>query len=261
MAATFEQWYLDIPVVTRTFLTLSTLTAVAVTFDLLSPLSLYLNFDLVLKEGQVWRLVTTFLFFDGLSVNFVFHAYFLYFYCRRLEEHHYHQASADFLFMILLGAAAMLSIAPFLALPFLSHSLVIMVLYVWSRRNPHEQLQLYGLFTVGASYLAYVLVALGIMMGQHPLVDILGIVIGHIYYYLTDVLPVAFDGIQIIRTPYILRVLMGEHRTEDMEDIELDDSVDGDEEETLRRVHHAAGAGGDAPLDGGGARQAAIPNL
>lgn len=108
MANTFEQWYAEIPIVTRTFLTLSTITALAVTFDLLSPLSLYLNYGLVFGEGQVWRLGTSFLFFDRISVNFVFHVYFLYFYCRRLEEHSFHGRGADFLYMMLLGATSML---------------------------------------------------------------------------------------------------------------------------------------------------------
>lgn len=118
-----------------------------------------------------------------------------------------------------------------------------MVLYVWSRRNPHEQLQLYGLFTVRAAYLAYVLVALGLMMGQHPLVDVLGITVGHAYYYVADVMPVAYGVEGLVKAPRLLRVIMGEDRAggpmDDMEDIEQEEQ----EEDTVLRDGRDGGRG------------------
>jgi Derlin-2/3 len=126
-----------------------------------------------------------------------------YFYCRRLEEHAFHGKSADFLFMKIFGATCMLMIAPLLDLPFLSHSLVMMVLYVWSRRNPHERLRLYGMFTVGAGYLAYILLALSVMMGGNPIVDIVGILVGHFYFFLMDIIPKEFE-VKVLWTPKLL---------------------------------------------------------
>ena len=42
---------------------------------------------------------------------------------------------------------------------------MIMVVYLWSRRNPDEHLNLLGLFTISASYLAYVLLGFTILLG------------------------------------------------------------------------------------------------
>ncbi|KAL9643417.1 hypothetical protein ABK040_010032 [Willaertia magna] len=203
----FEQWYFSIPVITRTFLTLSTITSFAVTFDLLNPLQLYLNFQTVIYDFQVWRLITNFLFFDKFSINFILHLYFLYFYCRRLEEHSFHRKSADFFYLILLGSIMMLCIAPLLQLPFMSHSLVIMLLYIWSRKNPHEQFRIYGLFTVGAGYLAWVLLGIGLLMGMSPVVDIVGIFVGHVYFFLKDVIPGEFQGVDPLATPKFISFL------------------------------------------------------
>ncbi len=108
MANNFELWYRNIPIITRIFLTLTVLASLAVTFDLLSPLHFYLNYTLVFKNYEFWRLLTTFIYFDRISINFIFHVYFLYFYCRRLEEHSFHGRSADFLFMLLFGCYSML---------------------------------------------------------------------------------------------------------------------------------------------------------
>ena len=75
------QWYVDIPVVSRTYLTASFITTAACALDLVSPFSLYFNFGLIFYKGQLWRLVTNFLFFGLFSLDFLFHLYFLVRYC------------------------------------------------------------------------------------------------------------------------------------------------------------------------------------
>eukprot|EP01060_Flectonema_neradi_P037088 TRINITY_DN736_c10_g1_i1.p1 TRINITY_DN736_c10_g1~~TRINITY_DN736_c10_g1_i1.p1 ORF type:complete len:217 (+),score=5.82 TRINITY_DN736_c10_g1_i1:93-743(+) len=202
-----EQAYFSIPVVTRIYLTLSILTAGAVTFEFLSPLNLYLNFKLVGK-GEVWRLITSFVFFDTLSIGFFFHMHFLYFYSRRLEEHFYHRRTARFLYMLLFGSLLMVGMAAVCDIPFLSHSLVTMVLYVWSRRNPDEHLSIYGLVTLSAPYLAYILLALGIIFDHSPISDLIGIAAGHIFWYFEDILPKLIGrNKEIIPTPGFLQLL------------------------------------------------------
>jgi hypothetical protein len=46
-------WYFEIPVVTRAYFTLSLLLTAACALEVLSPLSLYLNPQLVYKKGEV----------------------------------------------------------------------------------------------------------------------------------------------------------------------------------------------------------------
>ncbi|EFC45285.1 predicted protein [Naegleria gruberi] len=239
-----EQWYFSIPVITRTFLTLSTITSFAVTFDLLNPLQLYLNFQNVFFQYQFWRLATNFLFFDRFSINFILHLYFLYFYCRRLEEHSFHRKTGDFFYLILFGCVMMLCISPLLQLPFMSHALVIMLLYIWSRRNPHEQFRIYGIFTVGAGYLAWVLLGVGLLMGMSPVVDLVGIAVGHIYFYLKDVIPGEFDGVDPLKTPLLISKLFpGDHDLQAHPPVYRDPQdffdVDQNEEEERMREHQA----------------------
>jgi Derlin-2/3 len=69
--------YMEIPVVSRVYLTGAFLTTAACAVDLISPFSLYFNWDLVFSQGQIWRLVTSYLFFGVFSVDFLFHMYFL----------------------------------------------------------------------------------------------------------------------------------------------------------------------------------------
>jgi hypothetical protein len=69
--------YMEIPVVSRVYLTGAFLTTAGCAVDLISPFSLYFNWDLIFSQGQIWRLITSYLFFGVFSVDFLFHMYFL----------------------------------------------------------------------------------------------------------------------------------------------------------------------------------------
>ena len=131
---------------------------------------LYLNVELVIYRYQLWRLITNFLFFGMLSMDFAFHMFFLVRYSRLLEEGSFRGEAtaaaatsaatlsppppplppphriprprlpnvlgraAEYLSMLLYGAALLCCFAPFLdAPPFLGSSLVFMIVYVWGR--------------------------------------------------------------------------------------------------------------------------------
>merc|ERR1719245_1931461 len=53
-------WYMEIPVISRLYMTSAFLTTAACAIDIISPFSLYFNFNLIFVQGQVWRLFTTF---------------------------------------------------------------------------------------------------------------------------------------------------------------------------------------------------------
>jgi Derlin-2/3 len=70
-------WYMEIPVISRIYLTGAFLTTAMCALDIISPFYLYFNWDLVVSHGQLWRLVTSYLFFGLFSIDYLFHMYFL----------------------------------------------------------------------------------------------------------------------------------------------------------------------------------------
>ena len=84
---------MDIPIISRLYLTGAFLTTAACAVDIVSPFSLYFNWSLIFTQGEVWRLVTSYLFFGVFSIDFLFHMYFLV--SQRREEKN------DFLFLIM----------------------------------------------------------------------------------------------------------------------------------------------------------------
>lgn len=199
-----------IPPVTRAYVGAAVACTALCTLDLVSPYSLYMSWASVVGGGQIWRLLTTFVFFGSkFSIDFIFHMFFLVRYCGSLESSSYRGRRADFATMILFGAILMLVLGPALRLTFLGSSLTFMMVYVWSRRNHMAQMNFLGLFQFTAPYLPWVLLTFSMVLGGNGLVDILGIIVGHVYYFLNDVFPgMTHPPIRLLKTPRFLRLLL-----------------------------------------------------
>ena len=100
-------------------------------------------------------------------------------------------------------------------LHFLGSSLTFLMVYVWARRNPYVRMSFLGLFSFNAPYLPWVLFGFSIVLGNSATIDLIGIVVGHVYYFLEDVYPTIADirGWQVRRwlaAPLVLKQLFGE---------------------------------------------------
>merc|ERR1740121_2761109 len=101
------------------------------TLDILSPFSLYLNWQLIIYEFQLWRLVTCFLFFGQFGLSFFWNAYVLMFYCSSLEAVAFHSKSADFLWMLICSAGMLLLLTYFFGNSyFISGAMIDIMTYV-----------------------------------------------------------------------------------------------------------------------------------
>jgi len=190
----------QIPPVSRLYLTAAVGVTAACFLDVVSPLTLYYNYDLIVEKGQYWRLVTSFLFFGSFSLDFLFHMYFVVRYCRLLEEGPFRSRPLDFVCMLVFGMAAMLCFtlvgnAFFAKIKFLGHPLAFMMVYVWARgpENLHVRMSLLGMFPFNAPYLPWVLLGFSLLLGNPIETDLMGILVGHIYFFLDRVYPKVAD--------------------------------------------------------------------
>lgn len=208
------------PIITRSYLTAAVITTVGCSLDIISPYNLYLNPKLVMKQYQFWRLITNFLYFRKMDLDFLFHMFFLGRYCKLLEENSFRGRTADFFYMLLFGASVLTGIVliggmipyvseSFARIIFLSNSLTFMMVYVWSKQNPHILMSFLGLFSFTAAYLPWVLLGFSILVGASPWVDLLGMIAGHAYYFLEDVYPRMTDR-RPLKTPSVIKALFAE---------------------------------------------------
>jgi Derlin-2/3 len=125
------------------------------------------------------------------SLDFLFNMYFLVRYCRLLEENSFRGRTADFVAFLVFGMGCMTLIAPFVNIPFFGSSLTFTMVYVWGRQNESVRMSFLGLFSFNAPYLPWVLLLFSLMLGYSATVlrDLIGIAVGHVYFYFDDVFP------------------------------------------------------------------------
>ncbi|XP_016334782.1 derlin-2-like, partial [Sinocyclocheilus anshuiensis] len=174
MANSVTQEYMQIPAVTRAYTTACVLTTAAVQLEFITPFQLYFNPDLILKKYQIWRLITNFLFFGPLGFSFLFNMIFLYRYCRMLEEGSFRGRTSDFVYMFLFSGVLMTLFGLFANLFFLGQAFTIMLVYIWSRRNPYVRMNFFGLLNFQAPFLPWVLMGFSLLLGNSIVIDLLG---------------------------------------------------------------------------------------
>lgn len=189
-----EQWFYEMPPVTRWWTVATVATSVLVHCNVVTEFQLFYSFRAVYAKSQYWRLLTTFLYFGRLNLDLIYHVFFLQRYSRLLEESS-GRSPAYFAWLMFYAASALLIISPFLSLPFLGTALSSSLVYIWARRNPDTRLSFLGLLTFSAPYLPWVLMAFSLVVYQTvPKDEILGVAVGHVWYFFNDVYPTLHGG-------------------------------------------------------------------
>jgi len=181
---------LDAPPITKAVMIGAVATSVAVQCHLVTPFQLFFTYRAAFENGQVWRIVTNFLYFGPLSLDFFFHIFFFMRYSKMLEENTFHGHKADYVWLLMVSSALLLLLSPLSPQPFLSSPLSFTLVYLWSRLNPSVRLSLFGVVTITAPYLPYALVIFSWALSNTwnaVIGDLLGITVGHFWYFFTRI--------------------------------------------------------------------------
>lgn len=141
---------------------------------------------------QVWRLFTHLFFIAPFSMNFLFNMLWLLQYGQILEKQTFAFAPADMVYMLLFGGTLLTAVSlliPSLGMTFNAAPLIFMLIYVYSRNFPNQNASIWGLFTIQTFYLPFAFLGVTVVLGGDPIPDIVGMVIGHLYWFLTEIYP------------------------------------------------------------------------
>lgn len=120
--------------------------------------------------------------------------------------------------MLLFGITCISVVASYMNnVIFLGSALTFMMSYVWGRRNEDVKMSFFGFIQFNAPYLPWVLLTFSVLMGNPIVMDLIGICVGHIYYFLEFVYPVIADirGWQVKRLmepPTLLHWICGTYQ-------------------------------------------------
>eukprot|EP00744_Colponema_vietnamica_P021508 GILI01030752.1.p1 GENE.GILI01030752.1~~GILI01030752.1.p1 ORF type:complete len:228 (+),score=33.10 GILI01030752.1:26-685(+) len=158
------------------------------TFGLVSPGYLVLDFDSMLWQLQMWRVLTGTVFLGKFGFPWLMNIATLYLHLKNHEEGDLKGKRADLVWMIMCIVSVLMIAAYLLAMPLVSMSFIMAICWVWCRRNPKALLSIY-MFKFEANYFPWALVVFHLLLGMNIVDDIVGIVAGHAFVFFKDILP------------------------------------------------------------------------
>ncbi|OZC12537.1 putative derlin-1 [Onchocerca flexuosa] len=155
----------------------------------------------------IWRPVTA-LFYYPITPSSGFHwllmLYFMYNYSRGIESGLFDGRPADYLFMLIFNWIVCTIICLAAGVFFLLEPMVLSVLYVWCQMNRDQIVQFWFGTQFKAMYLPWILVGFNMILRGGGMNELIGILVGHAYYFLMFKYPQDFGGRAFLRTPQIL---------------------------------------------------------
>jgi len=163
-----KKFFNEIPPFTRYFVTGTFLLSMFMTYKVISPYSLILDYEAVFspwkswKNIQIWRLVTTFMFAGSFGPAFLFKMMMCYFTAKRVDEQFKTQAKE--LLTLLLFCAFTIMVYSFIygETMVLHGSFLFSLMYVCCKLDPDSSVSIWG-FPVQSSNLPWVLLLLDVV--------------------------------------------------------------------------------------------------
>merc|ERR1712154_121186 len=186
---------------------IAVITTVGAQFGFVNLAYLYFDPQLIYSKFQIWRLITTFFYFGKLGFGFLIQMFILTRYTQMLEDERFQGAAglAEMVFLLMFGGSGLILLNWIFfsgKVPFLASALSFTLLYVWSRKSPYIDVSFWG-FQFKAWHLPFVLLCFTFVMGGSPVLDILGVLVGHLYHFLMDIVPRVY-GKHLIECPRFL---------------------------------------------------------
>eukprot|EP00903_Cladosiphon_okamuranus_P007621 g7390.t1 len=209
-----EDLFRSLPPVSKGLLVGMVGSLLSVVVGVTAPVNFALSWPLVWNKFHLWRLFTSGLFPGMPSFGTLMLIFSMTMFSIRYEKDGFNTGggggSADFAYMLLFGfvvieaSLLLLFYQPFLIF---TQAVFFYICYVWSRKNPSLSVSFWGV-RINAPYVPWVMVTMNFIVGMSIFLPLLGIAVGHLFYFLVDVLPDLHD-IDLLATPQFLVNMLG----------------------------------------------------
>ncbi|CAH0550061.1 unnamed protein product [Brassicogethes aeneus] len=200
-------WLQTVPYFTRYWFCSTIAVSLIARFQLVNPMYLVLTNE-AFSSFQIWRFVTCILYFPITPMTgfrFLLNLYFLYNYSRRLEESTFAGRPSDYCFMLVFNAICCIIFAFFMNILYLMDLMVLSVLYIWCQLNRETIVTFWFGTRFKAVYLPWVLLAFNVVLNGGGVMELIGILVGHVYFFLKFKYPQELEGPTLLETPAFLK--------------------------------------------------------
>ena len=192
--------------ITRTILFSAVALMILAQMKIVDPIDLFYDFDLIKENKQYYRFLTSILYFGSLDINTIMRIYGFVNFASLVESALFCGKPANYMMFLLFTATLSFISAAFTNEIFFGSTLASVCFYYFSKHFSKQSIQLLGFpIAVPASVVPYIYVVLAYVRGgaRAMIPDVLGIVIGHLYYYIHDVLAIRF-GTSYLEAPQFM---------------------------------------------------------
>jgi len=170
-------------------------------------ISLLINFQLIIIHYNYWRIFSHLLYFGETGVKSIFYIFFFSRYSKALESFSFQGRGFEYLYLLLTGNSLLLLMKLFVReATFLGSGLTFMVVYIWGKKNAQQQINLVNLIHIKGSSLPLILMTSSWLLRQKTLKsDIMGVIAGHLYFYLEEIYPRLNGGQKILSNEKTLK--------------------------------------------------------
>nr|UXY87295.1 protein degradation protein DER1 [Cryptomonas sp.] len=195
------------PLITRAFLIFSISVNLLCFTNVLKPMNIFLNYRLIINFYNFWRLFSHIFFFGQIGIKALFYVFFFIRYSKALENFSFQGRCEEYFYLLMTGNSILLLLKIFVPCAnFLGPGITFMIVYIWGKKNAQQLINLVDIIHIKGSSLPFLLMVSSHFMKQKTLkLDIMGIIAGHIYYYLEEIYPRLSGGHKIISPPKILK--------------------------------------------------------
>ncbi|PAA72699.1 hypothetical protein BOX15_Mlig003689g1 [Macrostomum lignano] len=209
------EWYWNVPRLSRYWFTGSVVLPLLGRIGLLSPYSMILVWEKLAYSFHIWRPITALLYYPispQTGFHYLINLYFLYSYSTALESGQFAGNPAEYAFLLLFCWICLVALGCAVGLYLLMDPMVLAVLYIWCQLNRDTIVQFWFGMQFKAMYLPWVLLAFNMIIQGGGFTELLGILVGHLYFFLAFKYPQDLGGRQLIGAPEFLYRLLPRQR-------------------------------------------------
>uniref|UniRef100_T1IJ07 Derlin n=1 Tax=Strigamia maritima TaxID=126957 RepID=T1IJ07_STRMM len=202
-----SNWFQSVPLLTRYWLGASIVFPVLGRLGLLNAMDMLLLYQPLVYRFQIWRPLTALVYYPITPMtgfHYLTNLYFLYNYSSRLETGTFFGRQADYAYMLLIMAICNIALGLAFTIPLLMDPMVLAVLYVWCQLNRDVIMNFWFGTQFKAMYLPWVVLLFNMVITGSFMNELLGIFVGHTYFFLQYKYPLDFGGRRFLNTPAFL---------------------------------------------------------
>lgn len=193
---------------TKIYMITSIITSIIVTLKIIPPVTLA-AFSVPSDFWKLWKLPASLTYRGPFSLNYIFNLIFFYMTINPLERNYVPTFYGEFLMLLSFVFCSCFFLGSLInwgGYFVISKSFSFALTYIYCKKFPNDSIILFFVLKVKTAYYPFATMAVSILMGDNWKHFVIGLIVGHFYIFLKEVLPISHRK-NFLKTPFFMTKL------------------------------------------------------